>query len=110
MVNRVIRDDPAKGTMHNRQPITPKLLWKSICDFDLWYVDEILVWQLDWKLTFTRPIYIIGLTWGVPSIPPKQYLTLSLRGLGFNVFQTNLLTIPSQVLSGKHIILLQWRV
>jgi len=81
IVTRALRNDPSKGTMHNRQPITPKLLYKSLKDYHLW------------------PIYAIGLIFQMPMGPPGQYLTLSLKGLGFNTFQTNLLVIPSQVLS-----------
>lgn len=36
IVNRVLREDPSKSNMHNRQPVTPKLLWQSLKDFDLW--------------------------------------------------------------------------
>jgi hypothetical protein len=65
--------------MHNRQPITPKLLWKSMCDYDLWL------------------LYLIGLTFQIPETTPTQYLTLTLKGLGFGTFKTNLLVIPSTV-------------
>ncbi|ETN39112.1 uncharacterized protein HMPREF1541_05334 [Cyphellophora europaea CBS 101466] len=79
MVNRVLRDDYSKGDMHNRQAVDLKLLWKSICDYDLW------------------PLYILGLTFGIPSSPPDTYLTLTLRTLGFSTFDANLLSIPAQV-------------
>lgn len=79
MVNRIIREDPSKSSMHNRQPLTLGLLWKSVQDYDLW------------------PIYILGLTFQTPMSTPANYLTLSLKGLGFGTYNTNLLVIPSKI-------------
>jgi hypothetical protein len=77
VVNRVLRDDPSKGDMHNRQAITPRLLLQSLMDYDLW------------------PIYILGLVVYIPQSPQTKYITLVLTSAGFDTFTTNLLTIPS---------------
>ncbi|KAJ5766613.1 uncharacterized protein N7511_004229 [Penicillium nucicola] len=80
MVNRVLRDDHSKGSMHNRQPVTPKLLWAALKDYDMW------------------PIYLLGLTWMIPNTPATSYISLELKSLGFSTFHTNLLTIPAYVI------------
>ncbi|KAJ6127861.1 Major facilitator superfamily domain general substrate transporter [Penicillium samsonianum] len=90
MVNRVLRDDPAKGCMHNRQGLTLKLLWDALMDYDLW------------------PMYLISLTLLVPTNPESAYLTLFLKSLGFDTFEVNLLTIPATVLFLIQLIFWSW--
>ncbi|EED12304.1 transporter, putative [Talaromyces stipitatus ATCC 10500] len=90
MVNRVIRDDPSKGSMHNRQAITPKLLIEALYDYDMW------------------PIYLVGLVWLIPTNPVNSYLSLELRSLGFSTFHTNLLTIPAYVIFIINLGLFTW--
>ncbi|TID15802.1 hypothetical protein CANINC_004331 [Pichia inconspicua] len=80
IVNKVLRDDPSKGDMHNRQAVSPKMLWEALCDWHLW------------------PMYLIGLVVFIPEKTTSQYMTLLLKGMGFNTFHTNLLCIPFNVL------------
>ncbi|KAI5290786.1 hypothetical protein KEM54_000444 [Ascosphaera aggregata] len=77
MVNRILRDDPGKGDMHNRQTLSPKLLLKAFGDYDLF------------------PVYLLGFTWGLPPMPSQSYITLQLKSLGFGTFQASFLTIPA---------------
>lgn len=81
VVNRVLRDDPTKGDMHNRQPVGPRELLKSLLDYDM------------------MPIYIVRLLGDIGTSPVSTYLTLTLRKLGFSTYKTNALSIPYNVLS-----------
>ncbi|GAA6038163.1 hypothetical protein JCM8097_005772 [Rhodosporidiobolus ruineniae] len=81
IVNRVVRDDPTKATMHNRQALNLSLLWKSLCDYDLW------------------PLYVIGLTFGIAGYPLGNYFQLSMKELGFSTVNANLLSVPHIVIS-----------
>lgn len=76
--------------MHNRQGLTLTLLWEALTDYDLW------------------PIYIYGLVWNIPSTPITAYLTINLKTLGFDTFQTNLLTVPAYFLFLLQVIFWTW--
>lgn len=80
MVNRVIRDDPSKCQMHNRQGINWSGFKKSLADYDMW------------------PLYFLGLVCLLPSYPLSNYLTIQLRRLGFSTSTTNALSIPAPAL------------
>lgn len=86
ITNKVLRDDPSKSGMHNRQAITPKMLWQSLSDYDLW------------------PIYAIGILFEIPASPPKAYITLTLKHLGFSSFKITLLNIPVTVLTAINLL------
>ena len=79
VVNRVLRDDPSKGDMNNRQALSFRKLWAALTDFDLW------------------PIYAIGIIAYIPVNTLTPYLTLNLKHLGFSTFNVQLLTIPYNI-------------
>jgi len=80
MANRILRDDPGKGDMHNRQGLSWSAFTASITDYHMW------------------PIYLIGVSWSMPTIPIQGYTTLILKDIGFGTFETNLLIVPAFVL------------
>ncbi|CAK7219258.1 hypothetical protein SCUCBS95973_003758 [Sporothrix curviconia] len=90
LVNRILRDDPGKGRMHNRQGLNLRRLATALADYDLW------------------PVYLLGLTWAVPAAPAANYMTLNLKALGFDTFKTTLLTIPASVLFFLMLLLWTW--
>jgi len=50
IANRIIRDDPSKGDMHNREALSWSMLKECLGDWHMW------------------PTYLIGLTWTIPNV------------------------------------------
>jgi len=80
MVNRLLRDDPAKGLTSLKERIKWQDIKETLSDRSLW------------------GLFFIGLVAYIPASPVQGYLTLTLKRLGFTTFQVNMLTIPSAVL------------
>ena len=54
------------------------------------------------------PIYLLGLSWTIPNQCATAYLTLVLGSLGFDTFETNLLTVPAYVLFTLQLLAWTW--
>ncbi|KAF7559615.1 hypothetical protein G7046_g4545 [Stylonectria norvegica] len=90
LVNRLLRDDPTKGDMNNRTAVSFKGILKTIVDPDL------------------LPIYILGLFVWIPFQPTANYMSLTLRNLGYSVFESNVLAIPSYILFAINVVIVGW--
>lgn len=81
MINRILRDDPAKGLTALKEPLTFADVKAAWSDKSLW------------------GLYFIGLIAYIPATPVQAYLTLTLKRVGgFTTLQSNLLTAPSAAL------------
>lgn len=83
LINRVLRDDPTKGSMNNRTPLTLK---------------QILFGLASWEM---YPMYFIRLIGDLPMGPIAAYLPIILKQapLSFDTLNTNLLMIPYNFIS-----------
>ncbi|KAJ9101059.1 hypothetical protein QFC21_003277 [Naganishia friedmannii] len=89
-VNRILRDDPAKGLSSVKNAI----VWKDVRE--AW--TDPAIWGL----------LLIGLIAYIPQNPVQAYLNLSLKRMGYTTFQSNMLGIPSAVLQIITMLLLSY--
>ncbi|KFY19499.1 hypothetical protein V491_04400 [Pseudogymnoascus sp. VKM F-3775] len=80
MINRILRDDPAKGLTALKEPATFADIKRAWSDKSMW------------------GLYFIGLVAYIPATPVQAYLTLTLKRLNFTTFNSNMLTVPSAVI------------
>lgn len=77
MANRIVRDDPSKGTMNNRTGVSFKMLWRAFSDYDMWL------------------LYLSRFAIDIIATPLSNYVSIILtKELGFTTIKTNLLMVP----------------
>jgi hypothetical protein len=90
MINRILRDDPAKGltALHN------KISFADIRDA--------------WSDKHLWPLILLGLCGFICQSPVQAYLTYNLRQLKFTTFQSNMLTVSCVRSNGNARMFLTW--
>lgn len=78
LVNRILRDDPLKGDMNNRQAVPLWEIVKTFREYDL------------------LPLFLQGLMAFIPQAPVATYISLILKDMGYSTFMSNILAIPGQ--------------
>lgn len=79
LANRLIRDDPSKSDMHNRQGVSIKQFFQALSDFDIW------------------PLLLVSLTFLIPQTPMGGYLNVILKQMGFARNKIIYLNIPIEL-------------
>ncbi len=94
-VNRILRDDPSKGDMNNRQHVDLRGIWQAVKDIDLWptYIVSLFILCL-----ISPDMKQLGIMAFIPFQPAANYLSLTLRTLGYTVFEANMLAVPGYFL------------
>lgn len=90
-VARILRDEPQKSSMHNRQGLDHAKLWRAVKNWRMW------------------PLYVIGVTFSLPTAPIQSYLTINLSQLGFSTVLTQTLSSVNnlvQIFTGLAVALL----
>lgn len=90
MINRILRDDPAKGAMNNRQHLSLKNLWLCTMNVNMW------------------PTYLVRVFGDVSTAAIGLYQPIILKNVGFTTFQANLLMVPNQILSIVTLVSTAW--
>ena len=82
MANRILRDDPSKGNMNNRQGLSIRMFLRAIGDYDMWL------------------LYITRMLADIITTPLSNYIPILLKQyLGFSSVKSNLLMVPYQFVS-----------
>lgn len=88
--NRLIRDDPSKSDMHNREAVSFKQFLQALLDYDIW------------------PLLVLSLTYHIQPFPVSSYLNIILKQMGFSRNKIIFLNVPIDFATALSMLLLSF--